>query len=63
MPTNPTPKNVRSTLGKNQERHFFETSTAEEWIKSLQEWSDSHSLNTPLLSDEAVSRRGIYEEI
>ncbi|GDZ93764.1 hypothetical protein PA905_16040 [Planktothrix agardhii CCAP 1459/11A] len=36
--------------------------SAQDWIEKLQNWSISHRQNTPLLSDEAVSRQGIYEE-
>jgi hypothetical protein len=45
-----------------RERPFYKTATPEEWSRALREWSDSHDRNTPLLSDEAVSRKGIYEE-
>ena len=41
---------------------FYQTATPEEWIKALREWSESHHRNLPLVSDEAVSRRGMYEE-
>ncbi len=36
--------------------------SAQDWIENLQNWSRGHRQNTPLLSDEAVSRQGIYEE-
>lgn len=36
--------------------------SAQDWIEKLQNWSMSHRQNTPLLSDETVSRQGIYEE-
>lgn len=50
-------------LVEPKERPFYETATPEEWVRALQEWSQSHrGWNAPLLSDEAVSRRGIYEE-
>src|SRR5262249_55493850 len=42
--------------------HFQETATPEEWGRALREWSDSHERNTPLLSDEAISRESIYGE-
>ena len=44
------------------ERPLYETATADEWIQALQEWSFSHRRDTPLLSDYAVSRAGIYED-
>ena len=33
----------------------------EEWSKAFREWIDSHPTDTPLLSDEAISRESIYE--
>jgi hypothetical protein len=36
--------------------------SAQDWIEKLNNWSMSHRQNTPLLSDQAVSRQGIYEE-
>ncbi len=36
------------------------TLSAEEWSKAFQAWVDSHSTETPLLSDEAISRESIY---
>ncbi|MCC5634888.1 hypothetical protein LC593_03295 [Nostoc sp. CHAB 5844] len=49
-------------LVKSQERPFYETATPEEWVKAFREWADSHRRDTPLLSDYAVSRAGIYED-
>lgn len=46
----------------SQKSHFYETATSEEWINALRQWSKSHRRDTPLLSDEAVSRQAIYEE-
>jgi hypothetical protein len=67
--TRRTPKQIKPYLDamlerlvELEERPFYETATPEEWSHALREWSNSHDLNTPLLSDEAVSRRGIYEE-
>ncbi len=34
----------------------------QEKVRALREWAASHSLNTPLLSDEAISRESIYGE-
>ena len=34
----------------------------EEWVREFKAWVNSHSNNTPLLSDEAVSREFIYRE-
>ena len=36
--------------------------TAQERVRLLQEWVASHSVNTALLSDEAISRESIYGE-
>jgi hypothetical protein len=45
-----------------QKGSFYQTATPEQWIKTLREWSESHRRELPLLSDEAVSFRGIYEK-
>ena len=52
-----------TTLPKQgtQEKPFYETATAEEWTRELRAWAASHDPNTPLLSDEAMSRDSIYE--
>ncbi len=56
-------KNFNPLTGEAfQERPFYEEATREEWLNALQKWSESHRKDIPLLSDEAVSRRGIYEE-
>ncbi len=34
----------------------------EEWVHEFKAWVHSHSRNTPLLSDEAVSREFIYRD-
>ena len=36
--------------------------SAEEWIRKFREWAHSHPTDTPLLSDEAISRESIYAE-
>jgi hypothetical protein len=46
----------------NQERPFYETATKEEWIAAFREWAESHRNNSPILSDEAISRESIYGE-
>lgn len=43
------------------ERSFQETATAEEWEKALKNWI-SNFPEHPILSDEAISREGIYRE-
>jgi hypothetical protein len=37
-----------------------ETETPEEWIARFHAWVHSHPTDTPLLSDEAISRESIY---
>ncbi|MTJ09755.1 MULTISPECIES: hypothetical protein [unclassified Anabaena] len=49
-------------LVKTTKLPFYQTVSDEEWITALNEWSSSHTKNTPILSDYAVSRAGIYEE-
>jgi hypothetical protein len=39
----------------------WQTLTADEWIRELKAWAESHERDQPLLSDYAVSREGIYE--
>lgn len=34
----------------------------EERAKAFQEWAENHPKDTPLLSDEAISRQSIYGE-
>jgi hypothetical protein len=34
----------------------------EEWIRQFREWTYSHRTDTPLLSDEAISRESIYSD-
>lgn len=46
------------TNGKHEERPFYETATAEEWIKELNAWTASHDPNTPVILDD--SRAAIY---
>ena len=47
---------------KAQKRPFYETATPEEKAQAFREWAESHSQNTPILSDEAISRETIYGE-
>lgn len=50
------------SMGETKKRPFYEITSSEERIRALREWTESHRADTPLLSDQAVSRRGIYEE-
>jgi hypothetical protein len=36
--------------------------TDDEWLRKIREWAHSHPTDTPLLSDEAVSRESIYRD-
>jgi hypothetical protein len=40
----------------------LDPNSTEEWIQAFLNWSNSHSLDTPLLSNEAVSRESIYRD-
>lgn len=35
----------------------------EEWARQFRAWVDSHDPNTPVLSDEAMSRESIYPDL
>jgi hypothetical protein len=39
-----------------------ESETADQWIRRFREWAESHPIDTPLLSDEAISRESIYSD-
>ncbi len=49
-------------LVESKERPFYETATPEERARAFREWASSHDLNTPLLSDYAVSRESMYDD-
>lgn len=49
-------------LTNNLDSPFYETASTEEWINSFKKWADSHSEDSPILSDYAVSRESIYNE-
>ncbi|MEA5512314.1 hypothetical protein VB715_21305 [Crocosphaera sp. UHCC 0190] len=51
-----------NSLNEAEERPFYETATTEEWIAAFREWAESHSHDSPMLSDEAISRESIYGE-
>jgi hypothetical protein len=48
----------------NEERPFYKTATPEERAKAFREWAESHRSDedSPILSDEAISRESIYGE-
>ena len=35
----------------------------QEWARQFRAWADSHDPNTPVLSDEAMSRENIYPDL
>jgi hypothetical protein len=35
----------------------------QEWARRFRAWADSHDPNTPVLSDEAMSRESIYPDL
>jgi len=39
-----------------------QTLSAEEWMRKVREWALGHPADTPLLSDDAISRELIYSE-
>ena len=47
---------------ESQERPFYETATPEEKAKAFRQWAESHVSESPVLSDEAISRESIYGE-
>jgi len=34
----------------------------DEWLRKIRDWAHSHRTDTPLLSNEAVSRESIYRD-
>ena len=46
----------------SERANFNETTTPAEQAKFFEDWADSHKHDTPLLSDEAISRESIYGE-
>ncbi|MBW4669131.1 MAG: hypothetical protein KME60_17310 [Cyanomargarita calcarea GSE-NOS-MK-12-04C] len=44
------------------EQPFYKTATAFEWITAFREWAEGHRRDTPLLSEYALSRAGIYDD-
>lgn len=52
---------IKLTLD-SQNRPFYETATPQERAKAYREWAESHRHDSPILSDEAISRENIYGE-
>lgn len=60
---------VERWLGQIAEEHVQPLSIAhlqktnpKEWARQFDAWVDSHDPNTPVLSDEAMSRESIYPD-
>jgi DNA replication initiation complex subunit (GINS family) len=48
------------SVGHSERTNFYKTATPEERANFFEEWAESHQQDTPLLSDEAISRESIY---
>ncbi|MGK7875848.1 MAG: hypothetical protein AB4426_21890 [Xenococcaceae cyanobacterium] len=46
----------------SQKRPFYETATPQERAKDYREWAESYRHDSPILSNEAISRESIYGE-
>lgn len=53
---------LQQLVNKQQERPFYETATASEWVTAFREWAASHRHDAPPLSDYAVSRESMYSD-
>ena len=53
---------VRLVLHHGRKIATEQTSTPQERAKAFRAWAESHSHNTPLLSDDAISRESFYGE-
>ena len=51
---------VQEDPGPAPNRPFYERATPAEWSQAWRGWTESHSKDTPLLSEEAVDRDSIY---
>ena len=40
----------------------LQTTNPKEWARQFRAWADAHNPNTPVLSDEAMSRYSIYPD-
>lgn len=50
-------------LNRNALRYArLQKTNPREWARYFDAWVDSHDLNTPVLSDEAMSRKSIYPD-
>jgi hypothetical protein len=53
---------LEQLIKPKQDQQFYKTATAVEWITAFREWAESHRRDTPLLSEYALSRAGIYDD-
>ncbi|MEH1940555.1 MAG: hypothetical protein V7L01_10105 [Nostoc sp.] len=53
---------LEQLIKSKHEQPFYKTATALEWITAFREWAESHRRDTPLLSEYALSRAGIYDD-
>lgn len=53
---------LEQLMKSKKEQPFYKTATAIEWITAFREWAESHRRDTPLLSEYALSRAGIYDD-
>ncbi|WP_414568288.1 hypothetical protein [Nostoc sp. CCY 9925] len=53
---------LEQLMKSKQEQPFYKTATALEWITAFREWAESHRRDTPLLSEYALTRAGIYDD-
>lgn len=53
---------LRQLTSRQEQRLFYETATASEWVTAFQKWATSHRHNAPPLSDYAVSRESMYDD-
>ncbi len=55
-------KLAASDNGQPEPNSFYETATAEEWVKAFAEWANSHDPSIPALTLQDVSRESLYED-
>ena len=53
---------LRELIDQKTPEHERSNVSSQERARMLREWSSGHSANTPLLSDDAISRDSLYGE-
>jgi hypothetical protein len=53
---------LQQLVNKQEERPFYATATASEWVTAFREWAASHHHDAPPLSEYGVSRESMYED-